>query len=342
MTDLYQYLEGLMNQVCTDLARMYPSEQQPSEYGLVFPSKRDGTVRISEQEAKLLFVQHLTVGRRYCFSVETPTAETYQQKGKTPISARVDLTLFGADRKPVAHIELKAHNCKVEAIRKDLEKLLRESTTGMWFHTLRRADGRTLDTLIRKFKSAFSLLPECLRTNDRSYLVAFFVLEDARLHWQWLHLSGDDDQNREAVAAMFEEDVHRSRWTTAKFRDSNAGQDSKSTSRAEQGTATGKGSREAFFVFIPTLAPHTFLHLSVRGGSYRLRQYDLRTTRDRPRVFTVPSCSSLDALRASNIIAEWVPVTAEDLCHSIDEEPQYWCERIRAVNSAHLPVPNTT
>jgi len=223
MTDLDHYLEGFLDQVCTDLAKIYPSEQQPSEYGLVFPSKRDGTLRISEQEAKLLFVQHLTVDRRYCFSVETPTGETYQQKGKTPISARVDLTMFGPDRKPVAHIELKAHNCTVEAIRKDLEKLLRERTTGMWFHTLHRADSRTLDRLIGKFKSAFSLLPECLRTNDRPYLIAFFVLEDARLHWQWPHLPGDDARNREVVAAMFGEIVHRSRWTTAKFRDSAAG-----------------------------------------------------------------------------------------------------------------------
>jgi hypothetical protein len=338
MTDLDQYLVGLMDQVCTDLARMYPSEQQPSEYGLIFPSKRDGTLRISEQEAKLLFVQHLTVDRRYCFSVETPTGETYQQKGKTPISARVDLTIFGSDRKPVAHIELKAHNCTIEAIRKDLEKLLRERTTGMWFHTLHRADGRTLDTLIGKFKSAFSLLPECLRTNDRSYLIAFFVLEDARLNWQWLHLSGDDARNREAVAAMFGEDAHRSRWTTAKFRDSDTGQASNAAASTERKTARGKGSREAFFVFIPTLAPDTFLHLSVRGGSYRLRQYDLRRPGERPRVFTVPSCSSFEDLRAGNIIAEWVPVTAEDLSHRIDEEPQYWCERIRAVNLAHLPV----
>ena len=237
MTDLDQYLEGLLNQVCTDLARMYPSEQQPSEYGLIFPSKRDGTLRISEQEAKLLFVQRLTVDKRYCFSVETPTGETYQQKGKTPISARVDLTIFGPGRKPLAHVELKAHNCTVEAIRKDLEKLLRERTTGMWFHTILRADGRTLDILIRKFKSAFSLLPECLRANDRSYLIAFFVLEDARLHWQWLHLAGDDVRNREAVAALFGEDIDRSRWTTAKFRDSDACQTPNMAARAEQKTA---------------------------------------------------------------------------------------------------------
>src|SRR5690349_1901655 len=112
MTDIEQYLEVLMSRVCTDLGAMCPSERQSSEYGLIFPCKRDGTIRISEQEAKLLFVQHLTVDQKYYFCVETPTAETYQQKGKTPISARVDLTLLGGERKPLAHIELKAHNCR--------------------------------------------------------------------------------------------------------------------------------------------------------------------------------------------------------------------------------------
>jgi hypothetical protein len=146
MADLEQYLQELMSKVCTDLARTYEWEQ-PSEYGLIFPAKRDGSVRVSEQETKLLFVQHLTVDKRFLFSVETPTIETYRQKGKKSISGRVDLTLFGLDRKPVAHIELKAHSCTVEAVRKDLEKLLRERTAGMWFHTLHRANRRTLETL---------------------------------------------------------------------------------------------------------------------------------------------------------------------------------------------------
>ena len=83
--------------------------------------KRDGSLRISEQEAKLIFVQHLTVDGKYYFSVETPTVETYQQKGNTPMSARVDLTLVNADCRRVAHIELKAHNCTKEAIRKPRE-----------------------------------------------------------------------------------------------------------------------------------------------------------------------------------------------------------------------------
>jgi hypothetical protein len=58
-------------------------------------------------------------------------------------------------------------------------------------------------------------------------------------------------------------------------------------------------------------------------------------------VFTVPSCSTFEDLKAVDIIAEWVPVTAEDLCHRIEEEHKYWCERIRAVNVAQLPVRST-
>jgi hypothetical protein len=341
MTKIEWYLEELMNRVCTDLGGMYPSDRQSSEYGLIFPTKRDGTIRISEQEAKLLFVQHLTIDQKYFFSVETPTAQTYQQKGKTPMSARVDLTLFGGDRKPAAHIELKAHNCVVENIRKDLEKLLRERTAGMWFHTLYRANSGTMATLIRKFKAAFSVLPECLRINDRSYLIAFFVLEDARLHWQWLHLSGEEARNREAIAAAFKEDIHCPPWSTATFRDSSADESPRSESGTQQKMAKGKGARQGFLVFIPTLASDTFLHLSVRGGSYRLRQYDLKQPSKRPRVFTAPSCSTVENLLAGNIIEERIPVTVEDLAHSIDDEPQYWCGRIRAVNLAHLAAKST-
>jgi hypothetical protein len=49
------------------------------------------------------------------------------------------------------------------------------------------------------------------------------------------------------------------------------------------------------------------------------------------------SCSTFQDLLAGNSIEERLPVTLADLAHSIDDEPQYWCERLRAVNHAHLP-----
>jgi hypothetical protein len=41
-------------------------------------------------------------------------------------------------------------------------------------------------------------------------------------------------------------------------------------------------------------------------------------------------------LPAGNIIEERIPVTLGDLAHSIDDEPQQWCKRLREVNLAHL------
>ena len=57
---------------------------------------------------------------------------------------------------------------------------------------------------------------------------------------------------------------------------------------------------------------------------------------------TVPSCSLFEDLKVLNIIAEWVQVTTGDLCHSIEAEYQYWCERVRAVNLVHYPAQRAT
>jgi hypothetical protein len=51
-------------------------------------------------------------------------------------------------------IEFRAHNAPVAAIRRDLEKLLREDCDGLWFHVLEKADSGTLPALIAKFAQA--------------------------------------------------------------------------------------------------------------------------------------------------------------------------------------------
>ena len=69
-----------------------------------------------------------------------------------------------------------------------------------------------------EFRTAFSLLPECLRASDRSYLIAFFCLEDAVLNWQWLRFVGDQNLNSAAVTASFGEGLKISPWMSAEFR----------------------------------------------------------------------------------------------------------------------------
>jgi hypothetical protein len=45
---------------------------------------------------------------------------------------------------------------------------------------------------------------------------------------------------------------------------------------------------------------HTFLHLSVQGGSYELRQYDLAA----PPSVHGPSCASFEDMKAAHIIVD--------------------------------------
>ena len=339
MLPLHQYLQELCDKVCDDLARVHASEQDPGHQGLIFPPKRDFSIRISEQEAKQLFAHHLTLDKRFLFSVETPTIETYQQKGTTPISARVDLTLYHADRKPAVHVELKAHNCTVEAIRKDVEKLLRENIDGMWFHTLRTGDLTTLRALVSKFRSAFALLPECLRTNQRSFLFAFFALEQRVLHWHWMNLSGEGDANNIAVANTFSDDSPIYTWNQKQI-PAELGNEQPAFARiVRTAAATGKGRREAFFVFIPTISTDSALHLSIRGGSYRLRQYDVNQPGKRPRAFSLPEHRTSEALRESHIVEYWIPVTPDDYAHNIDDEPAYWVARIQVINRRRNTAP---
>ncbi|MFB3828398.1 MAG: hypothetical protein ACE15B_16635 [Bryobacteraceae bacterium] len=72
------------------------------------------------------------------------------------------------------------------------------------------------------------------------------------------------------------------------------------------------------------------LHLSIRGGSYRLRDFSAPT----PRVFKTPAAATAAELRSSGLLVRMEPVSAEDLRHSLENEPGYWRARIREVNAA--------
>jgi hypothetical protein len=102
----------------------------------------------------------------------------------------------------------------------------------------------------------------------------------------------------------------------------------------------GKGLREASFVYIPQVNERTVLHLSIRGGSYYLRLYDLRAPTKKPSVFKVEGCSTAQELRVSEVIVKEFPVTKADMDHSLDDEPEYWCKRIQEVNAEYFATEN--
>lgn len=78
MTETEPYLEVLVNRASTDLGRMCPSERQSSEYGLVFPTIQDGTVRTSDalsqqMSASALYVKLVALPS----DARTPSRFTY-------------------------------------------------------------------------------------------------------------------------------------------------------------------------------------------------------------------------------------------------------------------------
>jgi hypothetical protein len=109
-----------------------------TETFIVFPTKRDETYRISEQEFRFAFIEALIEHNKATldsdkiyYSVETPSKDVYQfPKDNMPKiaendegqSASFDLTLY-RNKRVIALIEFKAHNVNKLYVWKDLLKL---------------------------------------------------------------------------------------------------------------------------------------------------------------------------------------------------------------------------
>lgn len=104
----------------------------------------------------------------------------------------------------------------------------------------------------------------------------------------------------------------------------------------------GKGVRQGFLALVPTISPATFVHISVRGDSYRIRHYNLALPAERPKASMIKQYATFKALRESGLVTQWIPLLDNDLKHNIDEEPQYWCERIRNTNLDHASLFSAT
>ncbi len=168
--------------------------REPEPFHLVFPTKRDGTRRVSEQESKVLVTQWLQ-SEGYTYSIETPTQEAYIQSGLTAQSALTDVTIYrgsGAKGRRL-NIELKAHQPPCESFRKDLEKLLVENVPGVWLHTLETANKRSWNAIEDKLRTSFVDLQKssrwtgALEKGRRSVYFVFCVLktEEVRSFEVW-------------------------------------------------------------------------------------------------------------------------------------------------------------
>jgi len=183
----------LNKRISENLWHMANENGQPSDLSpyVIYPKKRDTSVRISEQEARIICCNLLASQKTY-YSIETPTKKRYVQKGLKPggISAQTDLTIFGFDGHSFSrgvNVEFKAHNPTEKNIGKDIEKLVREGIEGNWFHILGNYDAGTFPALFSKFEDAFFNYPkehttEEYSTKTISIIFCFCVLEKQKAY----------------------------------------------------------------------------------------------------------------------------------------------------------------
>ena len=115
--------------------------KSPEGSRLIFPQKRDGSIRVSEQELRFAFIEEFLKfekAKDWFYAVEVPTKDKYDftdknnpkvaEKGKGQ-SASFDLAIYTKDGdgfKTIALLEFKAGNPDKFAYHKDLAKLENE------------------------------------------------------------------------------------------------------------------------------------------------------------------------------------------------------------------------
>lgn len=112
------------------------------DISLIYPRKRCGELRISEQEAKLVLCK-LLFDNKIRFAVEAPTKSEYSFTGENMQSGRVDICVFDEQNKRLANIEYKAHN-NDSSFESDFSKLLQEEGHNYFVHVLESANNGTL------------------------------------------------------------------------------------------------------------------------------------------------------------------------------------------------------
>ena len=145
---------------------------------LVYPVKRDGTTRISEQEARFLFVKHVDLSTEYFYSIEVPTKREFMFTGETPLSGNVDVCLYeNGKRKHL--IEFKALNPDQKSFSKDFEKLFydEDGLDNYFVNILKNTDRGTIPSIEDKYKKAIENSREKYKTLKSRLKIFVCVIE---------------------------------------------------------------------------------------------------------------------------------------------------------------------
>ena len=111
----------IKNDIKRSLNELIKIYHDKGEGNLIFPKKRDGSIRVSEQEARFLLVKHFEE-TSYKYAVEAPTMQKYSFTGQKKLSGNIDICVY-EDSKRCSLIELKANNYRNNHLSNDFEKL---------------------------------------------------------------------------------------------------------------------------------------------------------------------------------------------------------------------------
>lgn len=146
---------------------------------LVYPTKRNDKNRISEQEARFLFVQKIEKKNDFFYSVEAPTKEKYIFTGKegNERSGNFDVCLYDENKQRKHLIEFKALNPENASYNKDFVKLIKDENglTNYFIQVINNTNTGTLPNIEKKYNEAL----EYAKKNDlknQSELVIFLCV----------------------------------------------------------------------------------------------------------------------------------------------------------------------
>ncbi|MFB9079625.1 hypothetical protein ACFFLS_07035 [Flavobacterium procerum] len=165
---------------------------------LIFPLKRltDGTketIRISEQEMRLLFIEEFKIKYpNLYYSIETPTTGKFSF-GKTwneikleneGQSASHDMCIFekkDSKYERIMNIEFKHRNSGIAKSGKDVLKLIREEQDGAFIHLLENTNSNTIISVFRKLAESFEKFKTVWIQENKTIQIVILSLEQKKL-----------------------------------------------------------------------------------------------------------------------------------------------------------------
>lgn len=174
-------IEESLEELCKLKWESEKESMKENESKLIFPKKTDTKKRISEQEARFLFVKHFEKDGDGYYSVETPTMRKYRFTGgdsvpkldeKNGQSANIDVCIHDNNRVRIHQIEFKFGNCEQKDIEKDFLKLLCDDPneqSNYFIHILYNVDFGTSKSICDKYEKAYK------HANDQSKKLIIYI-----------------------------------------------------------------------------------------------------------------------------------------------------------------------